>query len=268
MKYNLKMEDGYLVAFIDIIGFSAMVRKNQDVDDDTLGLVSNYFVFLENFFDHYSKEYKKEKGIEVIFVSDSVFIAAKKENFSGLIYEIEYICNQFFVQGLSFRGGIACGKLYFEYNVLGTAVVNAVELEKIANMPCIIIEKELLASLNNGTTISKYFKPIYFSINSDVKGKEDFLFYDFFSHEIAINEASQYNAIFGCYSDTIQENYNECIQEKHKKKWIFLAKELLACLDSHKNVINGLLGLKENIGFKRPYDFYKNKIQDIANKML
>ena len=48
MKYNLRMEDGYLVAFIDIIGFSAMVRENQDVDENTLGLVSNYFVFLEN----------------------------------------------------------------------------------------------------------------------------------------------------------------------------------------------------------------------------
>lgn len=268
MKYNLRMEDGYLVAFIDIIGFSAMVRENQDVDENTLGLVSNYFVFLENFFDHYSKEYKEENGIEVIFVSDSIFVATKKENFNGLIQEIEYICNQFFVQGLSFRGGIACGKLYFEYNILGTAVVNAVELEKIANMPCIIIEKELLASLDSGTTISKFFKPVYFPINSNVKESEDFLFYDFFSHEIAMSEITQYNAIFGCYADTIQENYRECTQEKHKKKWIFLAKELLVCLNSHKNIINGLLSSKENIGFKRAYDFYKNKIQDIADKML
>lgn len=228
VQYNFDLKDGYLVAFIDIIGFSNLMRENQNIDNNSKGFTINYSVFFDNILNKYTEEYQKLKGIKFLFISDSIFISTENCNFDSLIEEIRYICEQLFSCSLSFRGGIAEGKLHFENNIWGPSVVEAVELEKTAHNPCIIIKKSTIEMYLDKVNAA-YFKPVYYD---PTKGcKTDYLFYDFFLSCFNMLENDTLLPSFvSQYTKTIVENYNQCIDDKHKSKWRFLANELILAI--------------------------------------
>ena len=127
---------GY-VAFIDILGFSTFVSKEEN-GEKTDGLFSfiNKFCYLFNT--------SKNLNVEVSFFSDSIVISSKK--LKSLIVPIllaeSYLQNEL---GLLFRGGIAYGKYYHKEGVtFGPAVIEAYKLENIAVYSRILIHKEII----------------------------------------------------------------------------------------------------------------------------
>lgn len=120
----MKYDEGY-VAFIDILGFSNFVSKEENVEK-----VNDLFKFVHNFSDLFNDEEKL--GVKVSFFSDSIVISAKL--LDRLLAPI-LIAESFLIKNLHllFRGGITYGKYYHHDGVtFGPAVVDAYKIEKSA----------------------------------------------------------------------------------------------------------------------------------------
>lgn len=233
-SYFLDMQDGYIVSFVDIIGFSSMIKNNKDCNlSTTKGFVINLEKLYEDFKSRYTKDYQEKNNIKILWVSDSFFISTGVNNFAQLIYEMNFICNQLYCCDLSFRGGIATGALHFDTNLWGPAVVEAVELEKKAKFPCIIINKEEVKNIDDFEKYEKYFKPLH-------EKENEYLYYDFFDNYLSgkIDEGIDICCAISVYADNIITNFDNSREEKHKSKWAFLACELLDFIEEHNEVVS------------------------------
>lgn len=126
---------GY-VAFIDVLGFSAFVSKEENgcKTADLFSFVKK-LCYLFNSTDNLD--------VEVSFFSDSIVISAKslESLFVPILLAESYLQDKL---GLLFRGGIAYGKYYHKDGVtFGPAVIAAYQLEKIAVYSRILIHKDI-----------------------------------------------------------------------------------------------------------------------------
>jgi len=135
IKYQNK-----LVAFIDVLGFKHLIdSKNLDI--------------LENYFDYISKEldkYFNGKKRSFILISDAIVIYDdfSIENLTSLIHTIGMIQAKLLSRKILLRGAISFGKLFVDEEkniIVGPGLVNAYQLESIAENPQIILDRRLLA---------------------------------------------------------------------------------------------------------------------------
>ena len=230
MKYNhiLHMDDNMVVLFVDIIGFSEDIKNNITTTQHTEGFNIDLAKIYNDIAERYSDEYQVSKGIKFLWVSDSIFITCEAKKINNLLNELDYIINQLYCLCYAIRGGISLGKLYFEKNLWGTAVLNAVNHEKIANYPRIIICKDDFLALD--ISEEKHFKPIEL---------DGFLEYNYFTSFLSrcIKEGKKYNSKLNVYSDIIENKFKQCTEANHKEKWAYLAYELAAAIKINSNYI-------------------------------
>lgn len=132
-----------IVAFVDILGFSAMVDKSAN----DYKVYESIKLALETI--QKVKSNSEIKGAKVTTFSDSIIISyPTKSNDSLFIILIDLIHLQLHLlqQGILVRGGIAKGKVrHVQEMVFGPAMISAYELEcKYAVYPRIIVEKEVV----------------------------------------------------------------------------------------------------------------------------
>lgn len=228
-KYYLNTSPGHVVAFLDILGFSAMIKANDTVESHSKGFVYNLQPIYNGVLSYFTKERQKEMGIQFLWVSDSIFIATKIQNVSKLIESVQYVVNQVYCSNLSLRGGIATGSLYFEANLWGTSVVNAVALEGKADMPRIIMTKE------DFELLSPYMDKEFWI--EDI----DYFYLDYFNNIFTqwIAQGKDLECMLSVYARCIQDNFDRSNKYEHKKKWSYLANELKRNIIKNSDYING-----------------------------
>lgn len=143
----------HLCCFMDVLGFTALVRSKDSIEKlrtyvATIQVVKSMF--------------PKEIAIKFLAVSDSIIMAiemnpnsiAESRVAAKLLMQHALILqDRLSDQGIWTRGGIAYGNLEFqpEINIiLGEAFIRAVELEKLAKFPRIIVDTGVVEALGYG----------------------------------------------------------------------------------------------------------------------
>lgn len=157
------------VAFIDILGFKNKVYKSV-YDSSELHRIENVLKYIQelkkqNDEDSYSSKYV---GREFSMFSDSIVIsypAYGQGNAFNILIDLAHICLEILAKGFILRGGITIGKLFHKDIVcFGPAMNMAVEMEKNAKYPRIIVDQNVLS---NGLR--------YRGIANNISEEKDFL---------------------------------------------------------------------------------------------
>jgi hypothetical protein len=147
------------VAFIDILGFSELIRRI-DAKPELLDKILKALIVSEQFnpliasMNSIKEEETQDAFKSMICISafsDNIVISTKNNNIGlGLItISTEMLCTQLLDAGIFTRGALCSGKLHHENSTLfGTGLVNAYELEsKAAVYPRVIIEDQLIPNI-------------------------------------------------------------------------------------------------------------------------
>ena len=164
--------ENHVVAFIDILGFSAMIKESEK-DTKTLDKIIHTLQYLKSYenpdgWDINIIEIEEDaqyKGVDsfriedktnVTCFSDSIVISIKlkqigiNEAVSTLIANLSQIGAYLLTQGVLIRGGITIGNLIHHDNIiLGQSLIDAYKTEsRLAVHPRIILSTKLLNELN------------------------------------------------------------------------------------------------------------------------
>jgi len=230
-KQVFDLEDDWVIAFLDIVGFSNAIITCQNATMEDIGGQINLSKISQDIIKRYDSTYQQENKVRFLWVSDSIFLATKKEHINQMFLEIDHILNIMYCSHFSVRGGIAYGKLHFEENVWGPALLKAVDIEKTTTYPRISIEKEIIDQLN----ISDNYRKFLINIP-----QSDYAYYDYFGSFIRqkLRDSKAVDACLSVYSKMIAENFSKCVLDKHKKKWAFLCERLIEAININADRIN------------------------------
>jgi hypothetical protein len=137
------------VAFLDIYGFSAAVSHSEKTKS-----LQNIFATLELAYKDFLQ--KRPSPPAIYRLSDNIFfvrqcasnVSDSNAAFEKLLHDIRVLISIYVKNDLPLRGGVAYGEVAMDANVLvGSAVARAVEYEKWAMAPVVIVpESELDAA--------------------------------------------------------------------------------------------------------------------------
>jgi hypothetical protein len=170
----------YFVAYLDILGFSEMVRSGKKADKEKIEI---YFSLIR---EGTKKIRKRNSGslISSIIISDCVILSIqcdensdKLDNFINLCLAIKEIQYDLAISDIWLRGAIAYGDAYIDKennNIVGKSYINSYLLgEHLAKFPRVIVDSEIISILGMTTaqelieTINKQFEV------TDEDGEED-----------------------------------------------------------------------------------------------
>lgn len=171
MNKEIKYENR-LVAFIDILGFSEIVKQSKD-NTDKINLIYSVLNYLKDWEASKNWDLKlieieedaQKKGVHNFDItgrtnstsfSDSIVVSVKVDNnvnemTSTLIANLSYIGAILIEQGILFRGGLTIGNIiHNEFGtVFGQGLIDAYLLEsRSAKFPRIILSDKLIKQLN------------------------------------------------------------------------------------------------------------------------
>ncbi|WP_459873719.1 hypothetical protein [Endothiovibrio diazotrophicus] len=145
MRIELK---SYIVAFIDLLGFSSMVTRDCETPNGEQK-------FIESLYECYveTKSLKKDyPDLQLIQFSDSVVFALPYsiENYISLVKLISSYQYNLLSKGILCRGGVSYGKHFSTEDFLfSNGMIEAYRLEsQVANTPRVVIGDELLELVN------------------------------------------------------------------------------------------------------------------------
>lgn len=205
-----------------------MVDPKQDLPSDSL--TCNVRAFYKNFIAH-AKRYKKD-GIDIILFSDSIIIMTKEEKANELLSVIAWIYNQFLCMGMIIRGAICYDTLKYDRNcsyLVGKAQVKAVELEKRAFYPRIVLSQE-----------AEHIMPDKKYITNDVDSNSDNLFtFDVlrkYLDDLSFGRQDIQGLIeppLSVWVHTLCDYVKTATEEKHKEKLRFFQSYLVSVINSY-----------------------------------
>lgn len=188
MNNEVKYENR-LVAFIDILGFSEIVKQSKG-NNDKINLIYSVLNYLKDWEASENWDLKlieieedaQKRGVSNFDItgktnstsfSDSIVVSVKVENninemTSTLIANLAYIGAILIEQGILFRGGLTIGDLiHNEFGtVFGQGLIDAYLLEsKSAKYPRIILSDKLIKQLNYPLETKKDRYPYHQYIN-------------------------------------------------------------------------------------------------------
>ena len=151
-KYKMSV-----VAFIDILGFTEMIKKSAESPNEYAQIWSALRVMKR-----WKKDHKKKdsKTISTTMFSDSIVISNSSDNImnalKNIIEDVMYLQEDLLRHEILCRGGISIGKLYHSKNkMFGPAFLEAYRLEsEAAKYPRIILLKSAVEHFikNNNST--------------------------------------------------------------------------------------------------------------------
>jgi len=146
-----------LLAFIDILGFSAAINntvqsiegKKREIKDETQKIYC-FFEEAQSLLDKKYPDRTKSENIRVVnHFSDSIVISysmAEEAAIFSILTEILFLCVTALQKNFLLRGAVVCNKLYHEDNIIfGPALVKASDMEKkLAIYPRIVLNDDIL----------------------------------------------------------------------------------------------------------------------------
>lgn len=193
--------DYFIVAFVDILGFSNMVKSDCENRSDSI----RYFEVLREV----NKETQKIGECTITQFSDSVIFSLplSEENYIKMIEILAEYQRKLLYHNIICRGAIAYGKHYKEDDFMfSQALIEAYQLEsKEAIYPRIIISKNLL----------EYIKPfIQHPPSCLVQEKDGFYFVDY------LRDADKERSL-KCLKKFDLSISAECLAVKEKYYWLY-----------------------------------------------
>lgn len=142
---NIDTSQHYFVSFIDLLGFSGMVKSDLEAPLGTEKFVSKLYRVHKNTL----SLNKAELDIELVQFSDSVVLATKFDTgiFGKFLDIISRYQSALFFEGILARGGIAYGKHFYQDGFMySLGLIEAYNIEsKIARFPRIVISDDLFS---------------------------------------------------------------------------------------------------------------------------
>jgi hypothetical protein len=232
----------YVVAFIDILGFSNFIKEAEKRNSDEnkqlrvlLKVLDENPVFKnelnENIF------LPKDMGLICRQISDSFIITApcSKSNDNvptllGVSIKAIQIYQALLSIGLSVRGGIAVGNLFIEDdNIYGSAFLDAYETESIkAIYPRILLHHTAVKELNDLHEY-KYKRPSYF-----VQLDNDIFLDSFFDVTLISKKHEDITTILKKFKTNIEVNLVKKLEPKIRNKWAWIALHLNAHIEYYQ----------------------------------
>ena len=192
----------YIVAYIDILGFSKMVKSDIENPESSDLFLTKLFGIYETT----RQSFGNHQHLQVIQFSDSVVFAIPytAENFPIFLNIIGQFQYNLFSQGFLCRGGISFGKHFYEDGFLfSSGLIEAYYIEKtLSRYPRIVISRDLLDLLYPH------------GIGPDcriLKENDETYFVDFITNSNLTNSAEYLKTIFQNNSSN-----DASINEKHR----------------------------------------------------
>lgn len=211
--FELNENKERFVFFLDIIGFSNLIKDNQDIKDNKNNILS---IPLQTMFFAIRNAVKKceSENIRALIVSDSIIITCTEEAFQDTLELVTTIVGIFIASGLIVKGGLSFGKIHFEENYWGMPVIDAVDLEKNCNMPTIICDETTFENIKDKTAFSQCSNDMLKQNSSNAKALH---YYDYFKPFILgyQNTTSALDLTIDC----LEKGYKKATENKHKCKW-------------------------------------------------
>lgn len=170
----IDIKEFHFVAFIDLLGFSDMVKHDLEAPNGQEKYVQKLFEI------HSSTLALQETGFHVNLIqfSDSIVLSTEynPRNFDAFLNIIGQYQYNLFCKGILSRGGIAYGKHFFENGFLySMGLIEAYRIEsKIAKYPRIVISTDLFDLI--------YSDQSYTRIAPIMKENDDLFFIDYLEH--------------------------------------------------------------------------------------
>ena len=155
MEIELK---AYIVAFIDLLGFSAMVKYDcESANGDQKYIESLYSIHLK------TKKLKESiEGLQLIQFSDSVVLAIPytSDNYMKILNVISHYQYDLLQSGILCRGGVSYGKHFSTEDFLfSNGLIDAYRLEStVASTPRVVISRDLVALVNPSESPNEYLE--------------------------------------------------------------------------------------------------------------
>lgn len=166
-----------VVIYGDILGFKNFVINNAENNNlpQKVGSIKCYVDVFHMLDTRYiTDEYRKNMGVNFIWLSDSFAFAGDVSNWDRLKEKfLDFAC-ELYCMGFVFKGAISFGDMHNEANMMGQPLVEAVKLENTIHMPRVIISKNALNVIpftenelfvDNSTDNESHNYSIYFDYN-------------------------------------------------------------------------------------------------------
>ena len=213
-----------VVAFVDILGFSSMIKESSS-DIEEYEKIKNALETIQNV-----KKISDVNGAKVTTFSDSIVIsypAKAKDPLYNILLDLIHLQLDLLQQGILVRGGVAKGKVrHVQEMVFGPAMVSAYALEsKYAVYPRIIVEKDLV------DWEEENFRKQLYGADNDIDDLKSLL------------KKDEYNDIF--YIDVLrQENELEFVEDYEYLMERVRATIICGLQDKSKSVVMKYIWLK------------------------
>jgi hypothetical protein len=230
-NFEFEIEDkgygNYVIAFIDILGFSSIVQKSI-TEKDFFNKILHATKLIEHIVNHNnSKKESEGRTTEMTQFSDSMVISRPYNDihdFWHLIMDLDLVQKSIASEvGIMIRGGVTIGPLYHKEAIsFGPAFINAYHLEsKKAIYPRIIIDPRILEK--TGDTINDIFIDLFKQSNLK-KDNDGYYFIDFLGGNFAGASAQKAAERFKEYAQkeliNLSNDTDTANSLKDKMEWV------------------------------------------------
>jgi|GEM_PF-5715682 len=150
-----------IISYFDIIGFKNKIKRIED-EPKLCEVINKTFDNIKKMQEDRRKQFKEK--FEEAFFSDSLVISNIRDNNKDggseefIIFATHSIASDLICDGFFVRGGIARGKCHHDANNLfGEGYLKAYDLEKKDRVPRIIIDKDIVESLENYKNQKRFY---------------------------------------------------------------------------------------------------------------
>jgi hypothetical protein len=139
-----------VVAFIDILGFGALVQKLGE-DSSLHTQIHHALRRIKLFKDSSVRTGTAQSDLQVSVFSDSIVISGEADNVHGVIWSAIHLQSSLLLSGILVRGGISCGRTVHADDILyGEGMLDAYYLEsKAAIYPRIVLAPKLINKIKS-----------------------------------------------------------------------------------------------------------------------
>lgn len=225
-----------VVLYVDILGFKNKVKKSVQ-DLDTFQAIKDALMYIYKV----QKENKtgvpngKQLDIQISVFSDNIIYSQPLTNEASLFYTVVaayYLSTELIMKGFLFRGAILIGDLYHDSSIVfGPALGKAVELEKDAVYPRIVVRKDDYdfqiqnPSSSNSSEQEKEFLDYFLKADED-----GFYHVDFLSKTYDYDDEMTYIEVLKKTKEIILDGLT--INDDHiKSKYIWLMRQYNSVFD-------------------------------------
>lgn len=140
-----------IVAFIDILGFAALVRQ-LGADPTLHASLNNALKQIRVFKNSSVRPDSAQSNLQVSVFSDSIVISGAADNLHGVLWSAIHLQCNILAMGILTRGGISSGRTFHTDDILyGEGMLDAYHLESNAAIyPRIILAPKLMDNIEGG----------------------------------------------------------------------------------------------------------------------